>query len=108
MKKWYWYIIGLLMVLAVAEKFYYDHKLSQASDLFKEQITVLKDSISSLESQEYKIIEKGSNNTQKANNKKKEINNKLSNDEKAIDSVDVDDADIKEFLSKYHERQRDH
>lgn len=106
MKKGNYIIFAIFIVVIIGQQLWFNHLMNKNRKFFEQEIQTVKDSILVKEDKEAKIIGNGKKYTQKATDKKKSINNKLKDDETTIDSSDVDDNDIKDFLSKYNERQR--
>ena len=92
----------MFIVLLSVQGYYYQNKLNKATDLFKKQIDVLKDSIKVLDAKEYKIIERGSIHTQKASNKQQAIKDKLKKDEEIINNRSVSRSDIDSLLARFN------
>lgn len=99
-------IFAIFIVVIIGQQLWFNHLMNKNRKFFEQEIQTVKDSILVKEDEEAKIISSGKKYTQKATENKKSINNKLKDDETTIDSSDVDDNDIKDFLSKYNERQR--
>lgn len=92
----------MFIVLLSVQGYYYQNKLNKATDLFKKQIDVLKDSIKVLDAKEYKIIERGSIHTQNASNKQQAIKDKLKKDEEIINNRSVSRSDIDSLLTRFN------
>jgi hypothetical protein len=102
--KVYLVVLIILILAIVGQSIYFRYSINQYKNFVEAEITVLKDTLSSYEVKEAKIIKSGLKHTKNASNSKKAINTKLKQDETTIDSSDVTDDDIKRLLSKYHER----
>lgn len=85
--------------------YHYSGKLIYKYKYFKakeNEVIMLRDSISLINSKEAAILSTGRESTVKTAKKANKIDTKLKEDEKTIDNSDVTDAQLRDFLSKYN------
>ncbi|MFD2824789.1 hypothetical protein ACFS5M_13990 [Lacinutrix iliipiscaria] len=92
-----------LILIIIGQGLFFNHKLSKQRDYFTKEVAAINDSISAKDLKEAKILSSGKDNTSIAATTKSKINNKLKQDEEAIDNTPVGNDELYEFLAKHGE-----
>jgi len=98
-------VLTLLLLFALSygayitiQKAIYKYKYFKT---IEKEVTTLRDSISQYEIRITDLIEKAKTTTIKSQKKSKQIDDKLTQDEKIIDNTTVTNDDLDKFLAKY-------
>lgn len=100
MKKWLVVlgVIGIALLSAYASGVYYKSKYKKVLKTEKQRLT---DSITSVFESQKELIETGTKTTIETRKKARTIDDKLKQDEEAIDNSTVTDTELTDFLAKY-------
>ena len=77
--------------------------MSGQRDFMNKEVLIIKDSLLSIKDRQVEIIENAEAATKKAKTTKKNINDKLKQDEDAIDEHGVSDGELDDFLARFED-----